>query len=296
MKKKNGFFQIIKYILYFVLLFVVSGAFIDCIKDCNEYKDIYKDAVVVKGVITGHDEYTDSEGDTDYIDYVSYESNGKVYRNVKYQTTSVESKRLPLGEEVELSLNPKNRGQLMKNVASAAATAFLGISTFLVFFLGTSSLLSRCISESLESVHDRDAVIKDVKYTFAAKVFRPSLLATSIFFMVMPSVYPMLFSDVFYFFGIVFAVWWLLLIVRVYRRAQKLAADDFSISKEVVVDTEIDSDSEGGTSYYLVIRGKNGNWRKSVSKKEYDRTRLCQTIYSVYLGNEKKPVITYNKF
>ena len=200
MKKKKDIKDIMKtlgYILYCFAFIGVSLLFINSIRDCNEYKAIYKDAVVVSGVITAHDEYEDSEGDTDYYAYVSYKVDGKVYKNVQFQSTSTESKRLPLGEVVEVSLNPKNHGQLMKDVASSAATVLFSIAFFAVLFWGTSILIERKISSTLESVYDRDAVVRDVKLNLAAKVFRPTLLATAVFFVIVARIYPMLFSNVY---------------------------------------------------------------------------------------------------
>ena len=70
---------------------------------------------------------------------------------------------------------------------------------------------------------------------------------------------------------------------------------DFTIENEVVLDLVINDDSDG-ESYMAVISCKDGKRNKGISKKEYDEMYRGQTIYCVYLGNEKRPVITYNKF
>ena len=295
MKKKSAVAKVVGYILYCLLFLFVSVMFVKSIRDCNEYKAIYKDAVVVSGVITAHDEYEDSEGDTDYYAYVSYKVDGKVYKNVQFQSTSTESKRLPLGEVVEVSLNPKNHGQLMKDVASSAVTVLFSIAFFALIFWGTSILIERKISSTLESVYDRDTVVKDVKLTLAAKIIRPTLLATSVCFMVLPDVYPMLFSGTFRFFSLIFFVVWSILVARVVRRAKKLSDDDFTIEKEVVLDLVANEDSDGNT-YGAVISCRDGKRNKGISKKKYEEMFIGQTVYCVYLGKEKRPVITYNKF
>lgn len=116
--KKNSFG-------YIIFLIVGIGFLIGTIAYYTYDKDFKSRAVEVDAIITNIEKYKDSDGDTSYRVYVSFDYAGERYKNVKlnFYYTGMEE-----GKTIELLCDPNNPTRISSETSSAIL-----IVVFLIF-------------------------------------------------------------------------------------------------------------------------------------------------------------------
>lgn len=282
-------------ILAIVALLIVVIMFIGSLKDCGRYARLYNDPIYVDAVVTDHDEYEDSDGDTTYRSYITYRLDGKKYTNVRYESTSSRSKLTDLGEEVTITINPEDHGELMKDVANPATTVMLGVFTSLGMAAAIQELLRLKLSRYQLGAIDREVARKDALIMVQSRVFRILWTLLAVLLVCLPSFYPMLFGSGYYAAAIVMCIFWAICIVRIIRDTRLIQNGNFEIRRDVLIRKEQSTDSDGDPVYTLYYKGVKGQWSKSVSYKKYLIAEEGCAIYAVYLGSSNNPLFHYDE-
>jgi len=294
MRKKSG--SAAGIIVFALCLLLTTVMFLKEISDCNRYSRVYSSPVKTTGRITDHDEYTDSDSDTTYYAYVSYEIDGVVYKNIQYQSTGSSSSRVALGEYVDVLVNPEDHSELLADVASPFSVVFYGVSEAFLFAIMFDFFMDKKLSYDIPSVYEKETLENDLKFALIKRKFRPFLFFATVVLFLLGGIYPMIFEDgLIYVVAIITGIWWAVLVCKLCRDLSVVKDGDYSVFKDVLVDKTKKTDSDGDTDYYFVYSGRNGNWRKRVSYTEYSQTFVGATVYSVYLGKRKKPVLHCNQ-
>ena len=126
----------------------------------------------------------------------------------------------------------------------------------------------------------------------------PMLLVWPLCFAIITVCYPKVFLNgdwwgLYLVFPLVFAIVGLMgvaLYVRDYRLIQN---GDAMLRRDTFVRKRIQRGGEDGDSYFVTFTNGIGTWEKPVNKKTYEAMRDGDVVDSAYLGNRKKPSLSF---
>lgn len=287
-------FTVIGIMIICAMPIVAGYLFVTGVMDCQEYSEVYKDPVWVEATVTLHDEYEDSEGDTDYYSYVSYTVDGVYYKNVDFETENSKSDLTPYGTRLRLAVNPRDHSQLLRNLARPGFVTVMGTATAAALAGGLWALRRRRLSKEAYLLNDDEVIRKDIKAAISARFFRTCWFFAAVMMVALCVVYPMIFGKWFIAYAAVLAVFWVICLIRAIKDMGMCARGEYTIHNDRLVDKHENTDSDGDTTYTLCYAADDREWSTSTTRKKYERAVIGTVIKAVYLNGRKKPIIHYD--
>lgn len=291
--KKQHPFSFGNIISTIIIIAIIAGGMIAGIKaysDCLRYERVYKDSIVVQGVIASIIEEEDTEGYTFYKAYVSYSIDGTDYS--EFYDSALSRRNLPSrGTVVTVKVNPEDHSELIKNITD---TSFLFMFTaFAVFLL--INLITDFIKDKrfLYSNDDSDKEKKDLITAVCTRTTDKTLTIIAIGAAALQLRFPFIFGIWLLIAAAAMLIFAVTRIVRNIKSLIMIKNDDFRITRSVLYDKMI-SNNEDSTTYYLLYRDAENTFKKSVNQKKYNEAVIGTTIKALYIGANKKPTITYD--
>lgn len=268
--------------------------FVTGVMNCQEYSEVYKDPVWVEATVTLHDEYEDSDGDTDYYSYVSYTVDGVYYKNVDFETENTRSDLTPCGTKLRLAVNPRNHAQLLMNLAQPGVVAVTGTAVAATLAAILWVLRRRRLSKEAYLLNDDEVIKKDIKAAISARFFRPLWFFATVMMAALCVLYPMIFGKWFIVYAAVLAVFWVICIIRAIKDMGMCARGEYTIHNDRLVDKHENTDSDGDTTYTLCYAADDREWSTSTTRKKFEKAVIGTVIKAVYLNGRKKPIVHYD--
>lgn len=287
-------FTVIGIVAICVMPIVAGYLFVTGVMDCQEYSEVYKDPVWVEATVTLHDEYEDSDGDTDYYSYVSYTVDGVYYKNVDFETENSKSDLTPCGTRLRLAVNPRDHSQLLMNLAGPGVVAVTGTAVAATLAAILWVLRRRRLSKEAYLLNDDEVIRKDIRAAISARFFRPLWFFAAVMMAALCVIYPMIFGKWFVAYAVVLAVFWVICLIRAIKDMGMCTRGEYTIHNDRLVDKQEHTDSDGDTTYTLCYAADDREWSTSTTRKKYDKAVIGTVIKAVYLNGRKKPIIHYD--
>lgn len=282
---KNNFLIIIIIILISICAIgLISGIF--CIPDYVKYKD---NALSVDAVVTHHkvEEPTTDDSTTDYISYIEYTVDGKVYSNIMYENTSIKSKLTPIGTTVTVKVNPENPKQLMSSLGTMILISGTLVSLVISYICGSlyeTFIKSKKILEENLTVHDKIYLYLKYKNKSTIKTF----LIVSTFALIEFFLYLILEANLVCIISIIAVLIALFTLIRFLYKNNKINKSQYNIINETLIDKEVVKNNDSEDEYYLSFSSENTSWKHKFSSRKYNMVEPGTIINSVYLNTKVK--------
>lgn len=283
-----------------ILLAVVMMAVMVCffvvkpIRAAEHYLQVWKNPVTVTATVTEHDSY-DDEGDTDYRSYISYEYNGVHYDNIQYEDCSDREDLTAVGTAVNVQVSPKDPSKQIDQLKGAGKLLHIGwfmpafALAFVYHFLVNSRMSKDCLGTP-----DMDTVQRDLKIHILGRFWGAFSFLCMLGYGLMYWRYsPLLGKIPLIIAGVCCPLWlWNLLIgIRDYRYVK---LGEFQLHRDVLVNKEIKTDSEGSDSYHLYYQSADRKWDTTTNAENYQKAQIGSSVLAVYLKGKNKPTLHYD--
>ena len=264
--------------------------------DLEHYLQVRENPITVKAVVTDHESY-DDDGDTDYRSYVTYTYNDVRYDKITYENKDEEEDLTPLGEEVDLQVSPKDPGQQISKLKNSGwGVVLMGIWLLSFGLAGAYVLVQRLrLSGKNGGTPDTETICHDIKVMILSRFFRPFLLLCGIGYGAAYWRYSVVFGKIPLIVAMISGVLWLYCMYTTVRDLRWAENGEYELRRDVLVDKEESSDSEGNSSYVLYFEGNGKKWKTGTKAKNYEQAQIGDVVTAAFLPGKKKPTVYYGR-
>lgn len=262
--------------------------------DLEHCRQVWQQPVTVLAIVSDHKSY-DDEGDTDYRSYISYTYNNVHYENIRFEDKDDKEDLTSQGTLVTIQVSPKDPKKLIQQLKRNSAVVPVSIAILLAGLTAIYTLIQHNrLSRICLGTPDRETVKKDIKIKIRSRFLRPYLLLCGIGYSFLYWRYCVVLNQTPLILAIICGAGWLCCIyatIRDYRHAEN---DDFELRRDLLVDKQESTDSDGDTTYSLYYKSGEQTWHTNVNATIYSHAKIGQTIVAAYLPSKKKPIIHYD--
>lgn len=298
-KGLSGALQVSLIALLVLVMLAVFGAMIwfmliRPIRFAEHYLQVYQNPVTVTATVTEHESY-DDDGDRDYRSYISYDYNGVHYDDIQYEDCGDREDLTAVGTVVNVQVSPKDPSQRIDRLKGTGKYLYIGFFltacalAFLYHFLVNSRMSEDCLGTP-----DMDTVQRDLKLHILGRLWGAFSFLCMVGYGLMYWRYsPLLGKIPLIIAGVCCPLWlWNLLIgIRDYRYVK---LGEFQLHRDVLVNKEIKTDSEGSDSYHLYYQSADRKWDTITNEENYQKAQIGSSVLAVYLKGKNKPTLHYD--
>lgn len=298
-KGLSGALQVSLIALLVLVMLAVFGAMfwfmlIRPILSAEHYLQVYQNPVTVTATVTEHESY-DDDGDWDYRSFISYDYNGTHYSNIQYEDCDDQENLTAVGTVVNVQVSPKDPSKQIDQLKGAGKLLHIGLflPAFALAFVYHFLVNSRMSKDGL-GTPDMETIQRDLKIHILDRPWGAVLFLCGLGYGLMYWRYfPLLGKIPLIIAGVSGVLWlWNLLIgIRDYRYVK---LGEFQLHRDVLVNKEIKTDSEGSDSYHLYYQSADRKWDTTTNAENYRNAKIGYSVLAVYLKGQKKPTLHYN--
>jgi hypothetical protein len=278
-----------------VAIAVAMGVFLmKPIQASEHYLQVWKNPVTVTATVTDYDSY-DDDGDTDYKSFISYDYNGVHYENIQYENRDDREDLTPLGTQLSIMVSSKDPSKSIEQLKKTGKNLNLGMGMVALILAAVyHGLQKRRLSKDLLGTPDADTVQRDLKIKIIGRMGYVFWLLSALVYGVAYLRYSMVLGNIPLIVAVVCCVFGLGGLKNVIGDNRKTSNKEFQVSRDVLVDKQISTDSDGGDTYRLYYESGDRKWDTGTSKKNYYQVSVGDTVVAVYLEGNKKPTLHYD--
>ena len=286
------------FILKWLLILALSvGGILLLLHSRNEirrYLSVQGKAVTLEAVVTEVVEDSDSETGTDYDLYVSYDINGKKYKD-RYDTLGNKKKaNAMLGKTVSITINPEKPTEQLKEIQSGSDALLILAGGFLMFSIFCIDLRGRKWRVEVNGWYP-EIVFQDIRgKALRGAAYWVGCLCAAGVWLTMCLKWPALNRILFVLLGAAAMVAGLIILVCWVLRLRRIENRQYILGRDRLVNKTIDSDSDG-TTYYLHYTNGQKEWKRSVTPKKYAASRVGTVIETVRLKEKGRPYLCFSR-
>lgn len=264
------------------------------VRSAEHYLQIYQNPVTVTATVTEHESY-DDDGDWDYRSYISYDYDGVHYDNIQYEDCGEQEDLTAVGTVVNVQVSPKDPSKQIDQLKGTGRLLYIGwiMPAFLLGFV-YHVLVNFRMSKDCLGTPDMDTVQRDLKIHILSRFWGAFSFLCMLGYGLMYWRYsPLLGKIPLIIAGVCCPLWlWNLLIgIRDYRYVK---LGEFQLHRDVLVNKEIKTDSEGSDSYHLYYQSADRKWDTTTNEENYQKAQIGSSVLAVYLKGKNKPTLHYD--
>lgn len=288
----NTLRTVIKCIVSLILLVAIVLFLRGGIRNGEQYLKSSANAATVHATVVRIEEDWDSEDGTKYKAMMRYTYAGKEYEH-HYKTYSTYDKAAAmLDKTVTLTVDPEHPNETIEDIRSSCVdccvTAMILLSS-MVFLLGT---FVKCSNVDTYGWH-METVAQDLpKAVFSKNMFIVPLIPALGGAALLSRYYDAAGGLVFLAEGA--ALIGSAVMLKNYLRKMKLVREGrYILRRDYFVSKRFQYDSDGPDRYYVTFTNGQNTWEENMGKRLYDILEPGDTIDTVYLEGEKKPIMRH---
>lgn len=289
--RKASVSQILGYILPVVIFLGLSYLFISSITQCIYYNEVFKNPAYVDAEVTLHTEEEDSEGDTTYVAYVSYQFGDTYCKNIRYRSGN---KIPPIGAKLQLAVDPDDPATLLDKVDCAFFAVSSGGALCIFFAILLRELRRRKLTQGFRGTVEPEVLERDLQLIIWARIPWVMWLLITVLIAVLKLSFPVLFGEGYWIAAAITGGFLLISMTNTVIAAWKVHKGLYEIHQDQLVDKKERSDSED-TTYTLYYQSGKRTWQQNVTAAKFYRARVGSSVSAVYLQGCRKPIMHYDQ-